>query len=281
MPRAKAPTDTDELQQALTQAVERLMAPIARLCLARGVSFAVAEDLLKRAYIDAARATQTGDVGQRDISRVSVATGLTRREVTRITNDITARNVLRPSPATQVFTRWISNRKLHDSKGRAKPLKRQGRAPSFEALSTSVTRDVHPRSVLEELCRLGLARHDPETDLVHCLQDAFAPRGNQPRMLGFLGNNVGDHLAAAVDNVLSDAPAHLEQAIFADELSDESLAKVRKLVNAQWKTLLTALVPELEKAIKADSKSPGDANKRVRIGLYSYHEALDDDAKDD
>lgn len=41
-------------------------------------------------------------------------------------------------------------------------LPRQGEAPSFEA--QSVTRDVHPRSVLDGLARLGLARHDPRRD---------------------------------------------------------------------------------------------------------------------
>jgi hypothetical protein len=256
---------------ALTQALERVLAPLAGLCMAHGISYQAAAELLKHAYVDAARAAQPGGAGKRDVSRVSTTTGLTRREVTRITQDAVAPMVLRPSPATQIFTRWLGNKRLHDKRGRPRPLKRQGPAPSFESLARSVTRDVHPRSLLEELCRLGLARVNTRTDSVVLLRNAFVPSDDKSRMFGFLGNNVGDHLAAAVSNVLAQGRPHLEQAIFADELSETSLAKVHKLVGAQWKALLTALVPAVQALIEADRKAGRPADRRLRVGLYSYH----------
>ena len=268
---------------ALKQALQALMAPLARLCLARGLSFGDAQELLKRAYVEAAREAQDGAPGQRDISRVSAATGLTRREVTRISSDVEVPTTVRPSPPTQLFTKWLASRRLRDKHGRPLALKRQGRAPSFEALARSITTDVHPRSLLEELCRLGLARHDEASDTVSLLHDAFVPRDDQARLLGFLGSNVGDHLAASVANVLVGERPHLEQAIFADELSGESLEQVRKLVATQWKTMLAALVPELEALIDADRKAGRVARSRVRVGLYSYHTAMPeptDDPKD-
>jgi hypothetical protein len=240
------------------------------------MSFGMAEELFKRAYVAAARDAQVGAGGKRDISRVSTATGLTRREVARITNDVAAPAVVRGSPATQVFTRWMGSPKLHDKHGSPLPLKRQGRAPSFEALAHSVTLDVHPRSLLDELCRLGLARFDEASDTVTLLRDAFAPGKDQARMLGFLGSNVGDHAAAAVANALADEPPYLEQAIFADELSRESMAEVSKLARAQWRAMLASLVPELESLIEADRKAGREARQRVRIGLYSYHTAMNE-----
>lgn len=265
---------------ALKRALQALMAPLARLCLARGLSFGDAQELLKRAYVDAAREAQVGASGQRDISRVSAATGLTRREVTRISNHAEVPATVRPSPPTQLFTKWLASRRLRDKHGRPLALKRQGRAPSFEALARSITTDVHPRSLLEELCRLGLARHDEASDTVSLLHDAFVPRDDQTRLLGFLGSNVGDHLAASVANVLAGEPPHLEQAIFADELSGESLAQVRKLVATQWKTMLAALVPELETLIEADRKAARPARQRLRVGLYSYHTTMAEPADD-
>jgi len=271
MPPPHPTANPDDANAALTQALESLMAPLAQLCLARGLSFAAAEELLKRAYVNAARAAQASTAGQRDISRVSTATGLTRREVTRITQDVTARSAMRGSPATQLFTRWLGSRKLHDKQGQPLPLKRQGPAPSFEALAQSITRDVHPRSLLEELVRLGLARLDEDSDSVVLLRDSFVPGENQARMFGFLGHNVGDHMAAAVSNVLAKGEPHVEQALFADELSAHSMAEVRTLVRAQWKALLAALVPKVEALIEADSNAKRRADQRLRIGLYSYH----------
>jgi len=125
--------------------------------------------------------------------------------------------------------------------------------------------------ILDELCRLGLVRHDAESGLVHLLRDAFAPHEDQGRALSFLGSNVGDHLLAAVDNILAEQPPHLEQAVFADELSDESVAQVRSLVTAQWRSLLAEFVPKLEALIEADRVAGKRARQRVRIGLYSFH----------
>jgi len=255
---------------ALDEALERLLAPLAQLCLARGLRFAVVDETLKRAFVEAARAGAPA-TGARDVSRVSAATGLTRREVTRITADVTARAATRPSPATQIFTRWMAARRLHDKDGNPRPLKRQGRAPSFEALARSVTQDVHPRTLLEELCRLGLAAVDEETDTVSLLRDTFVPRNDQSRMLGFLGANVGDHMAAAVANVLAQTPPFVEQAVFADELSQESTMELRALVAARWKELLTALVPSIQALIDADAKAGRKADRRARVGLYSFH----------
>lgn len=266
---AKAPV-TPAADTALTDALERLLGPLAELCISHGVSFPAASELLKQAFVRAARAAHPG-AGKRDVSRVSTATGLTRREVARITNTPAAETVLQPAPATQVFTRWAGDRRLHDSKGRPRPLKRQGRTASFEALARSITQDVHPRSLLEELHRLGLVRIDEKTDTVHLLHDRFVPSDDRARMMGFLANNVGDHLAAAVWNVRERGPKHLEQAIFADDLSEESVTKMDKRVRAEWKALLGSLVPEIEAMIKADRKAGRRADRRLRVGLYSFN----------
>jgi hypothetical protein len=258
---------------ALTQAIGQLMKPLAALALAHGVPFASLEDMLKTALVDEVRAAHPNLPGHRMVSRVSAATGINRREVTRITQ---ARSEEQPaphrSPATRVFTRWLADPALKNRKGEALALARQGPAPSFEALAQSVTRDVHPRSLLDELCRLGLARVDG--DMVHLQQTSFVPRGDRDRLLGFLGSNVGDHLRAAVANVLSDTPRHLEQAVFADELSTESLEDFDRLLRAQWQALLAATVPALQGLIDADRAAGRTQDQRVRIGLYSYHATM-------
>jgi hypothetical protein len=258
---------------AFDEALGRLLAPLAALCLARGVRFAAVEERLKQAFVDAARG---GDAtaAKRDVSRVSAATGLTRREVTRISNELPAAAAVRRSPATQIFTRWLGLKRYHDARGRPRPLPRQGKAPSFESLAQSVTQDVHPRTLLEELCRLGLAEVNAKTDTVRLVRNAFVPHDDRTRMLEFLGANVGDHLAAAVANVRAETPLHLEQAVFADELSAESTEALRALVVARWKELLTALVPRIQALIDADAKAGRVADRRVRVGLYSYHAAV-------
>ena len=257
---------------ALTEALRQLMEPLAALAIARGVPFVMVEDQLKSAFVDAARTAHPNLPAHRLVSRISTATGINRREVTRLTQARSTAPAVRHSPATRIFTKWLAEPALKTRQGGPMAIARQGPAPSFEALAQSVTRDVHPRSLLDELCRLGLARVD--ADMVHVVRHSFVPSTDSARMLGFLGSNVGDHLRAAVANVLSHAPEHLEQAVFADELSQASLQAFQQLMRAQWKTLLQAAVPALQQLIDADRAAGRRADQRVRVGLYTYHEAM-------
>jgi Family of unknown function (DUF6502) len=272
------PRTEPSLDTALVQALKRVLLPAARLAVAKGLPFAVAEELFKQAFVEAARATPQ-DGAAPTVSRVATATGLTRREVARLAQDTPTPAAERPSLANQVFTLWQGERIRRDRRGRVKPLPRLGPAPSFEALAQSVTRDVHPRTLLDELCRLGLARIDEDADHVHLVQDAFVPRDDTARMLDFLGNNVGDHLAASVANALGEQRKHFEQAVFATELSDESIDAAKKLVNAQWRALMAAIVPELEALVEGDREAKTRnrthrAQRRLRIGLYSFDDDM-------
>ena len=262
-------------QQLLLEAAQAVLAPLARLCVAQGLPFAQAEELFKSAYVRAARDArrEAGAPAARDVSQVSTATGINRREVTRITAELQPLAVQRPAPATQVFLRWVSTKKLRGVDGKPKPLPRTGRGASFETLASSVTRHVHPRSLLDELCRLGLASVSDDGHTVQLLADRFVPLADDPRLYGFLAANVGDHLAAASANVLHRDRRHFEQALFTDELSQLSANALRALTQKLWAALAATAVPELERLIAQDKAKGRRATHRARIGLFSYHQA--------
>jgi hypothetical protein len=262
-------------QEALLAALEPVLAPLAQLCIGKNITIQLIEEQLRAAFVKAAHEVHGDLPGQRRTSRISTTTGLTRRAVSRLEQQRTARpQQLRRSPVTELFTRWMSDPALQTADQQPAPLPRQGAMPSFEALAQSVTRDVHPRTLLEELCRLKLARHDEPGDTVHLLRDAFVPRGDWVRMVGFLGSNVGDHLRAATANVLGDGRQHLEQAIFADELSEESLVAAHKLMAQQWRTLLAEVAPQLETLIDSDRIAGRSQNRSLRIGLYTWSQPM-------
>jgi hypothetical protein len=266
--RAPDPGDT-----ALQAALARLLAPLAQLVVARGLPFAVVDEMLRRAVVGQAHAAHPGLPEHRRTSRVSATTGLNRREVNRLLAleraGGPAPNPPR-SPAAMAFAHWRATAAYRNADGAPRELPRTGPAPSFESLARELTRDVHPRALLEELLRLNLAQHDRERDTIALSQPAFVPRGDAGRMAQWMGANVGDHLAAAVANLLGREPSHFEQAIAADGLSTASVDRVRPLLQAHWQRLTDELVPLLERLIAHDAAQGEPATQRVRFGLYGY-----------
>ena len=261
--------------QALQGALTGLMASVAQLGVARGLPYAAVEEMLRLAFVQAASRAHPGLPEHRKVSRISTTTGINRREVTRLVQQQQARAApaAARSPASSVFAHWRTQPAYCDAQGQPRVLPRLGPAPSFETLAQAVTRDVHPRSLLDELVRLGLARWDIDADTVALQRQTFVAPGDPVRQLGFLGHNVGDHLRAAVDNVLGRVvPSHFEQAVSAEGLSAESIDSIRPTVQAQWQALLAALVPALEARVEADGQQQSRPQGRLRVGLYSYHE---------
>ncbi len=257
------------------EACRSVMAPLARLAVSRGLQYGQLDGVLRRVLVDAARAVHTDVLAHRSVSRVSATIGLNRREVGRLVRGIDAAvAAARRSPATEAFTRWLSEPQWQRD-GRPLPvLPRLGAAPSFETLAASVTKDISARSLLEELCRLGLASVDEASDSVRLMRDRFVPAGDTERLLGFLGANVGDHLAAAAANLQHEAaPPHLEQAVFAAGLSGASVERLQPIVRAQWQSLLKDMVPTLRQFVDDDKAAGRARDHRVRVGIYAYAEA--------
>ena len=257
---------------ALCEALERLFMPLARLCLSNGMMFAKAEDMLKQSFISAAQALQPDLPQHGMVSRISATTGLNRREVTRLVRDKAPRRRVKVPLASEVVARWAALPVYRAADGQPLALKRQGEAPSFESLARSVTRDVHPRSILEELLRLGMARLDDTGEQVTLLRGDYVPGEDKGQMLTFLGDNVGDHLESAVANLLQDDIQHHDQAIFADELSQESVKNLAPLIRQHWRRLHDELVPVIASHIEDDRQHGRIQDQRVRIGMYSFSE---------
>lgn len=272
-------TPSNDRDEWLEHALEDVLQPLARLCLGHGLSYGRVEEQLKRAFVRAARQArrQAGATGPRDVSQVATATGLHRREVARLSAGPAAAPRTRPSPATALLTTWLSDPAYQQGAAPRARLPRHGAAPSFDALAQATTRHVHPRSLLDELVRLQLVRLDEATDTVELLQPRVVPAAGMQRLYALLGANLGDHLAAATDNVLGTGPRHVEQAVFADGLSAASVEQIQQRVRDHWSALLKDLAPELQRLIDQDQSTAQTTDRRVRVGLYSYHDIVSED----
>jgi hypothetical protein len=257
-------------QQALLAALSSILAPVASLCLDKGVTIQAVEQLVRQAFVAAARQSSPGTNPDRLTSRISTMTGLTRREVDRLAAAPARQPSQTRSAVTELLTHWISQPGYTDADGYPLPIARLGAAPSFEALANMVTKDVHPRSLLAEMIRLDLVAVDAQSDQVALVKSAFVPSGNWSHLVGLLGANVGDHLQAAVDNVLGQGTEHFEQALFADELSLASVQAARPLIARFWRDMMTRLGPQLHALMAADAAAGRPCDQSIKVGLYTW-----------
>jgi hypothetical protein len=266
-----ASVNHEGLDQGLSlSALRSVLEPLIRLAVARGVRHAQFDAIVKELYVATAREAHPGVPLHRSVSRVSITTGLPRREVTRLGLAHASTPALRKSPANFLFARWLTDPRFSADGHPIARLPRVGPHPSFQSLAESVSRDVKPRTHLEELTRLGLARWDEDADIVELLKQTFVPSSDERQMFEFLGENVGDHLSAAVANLLTQPPPFLEQAMFADELSLPSLDRVRPLASAQWNQIVQTMVPILRSLIQEDREADRPRDQRLRLGMYIY-----------
>src|SRR4051812_30893149 len=180
---------------SLLKALGRLLRPLVRLLVARGATYTLLSDLLKQVYVDVADRDFRLDGKRPTDSRVSLLSGVHRKDVRRLRDAAPANEAVVPDSVAlgaQLVSAWAARREFVDSKGRPKPLPRlasQGGARSFESLVAGVSKDIRPRSVLDEWLRLGVVELDPK-DRVVLRTAAFVPSRGFDELAFYLGHNV-------------------------------------------------------------------------------------------
>ena len=136
----------------------------------------------------------------------------------------------------------------------------------------SLSRDVHPRTALEELIRLGAVTL--QDDLVCVDGAAFVPRHGFEDMVDLLTQNVADHIAAGTHNLgAEDGGRFLEQSVFAASLTPESAAQLGGVAREIWAQAFERMVAEANARVALDRQSP-TASRRMRFGVFYYADIL-------
>lgn len=249
-----------------------LMTPVVRWLIRSGVQHGAFSTALKSVFIDVAQQELQRSGTRVTDSAISVLSGVHRK-------DIRALGVGRPrqvmprsvSLVSQLFTRWVTDARWRDAQGRPRRLPRSGGEDSFEALAREVSSDVHPRTLLAEMERLGLVESDDQEVVLR--MEAFVPTQGLRELVSLFAANAGDHLAAAVHNLTTEEPRFLEQSVFAEGLSRASVQELGEIARALWSVAFQRMVDETQRRCDDDAERDlgGDVH-RMRFGVYYYSE---------
>jgi len=254
-------------------ALARILRPAVRLALAMGLKHPQLEEILRNLLLDEARHLwRRQGVSRPNLSQLSITTGLNRKDVTaRVRQTHDPLPATESSAAAKAYTAWLQLVSEEPALRRLR-ITDTGNGPSFELIARLASRgNVHHRALLEELLRLGLIAlpEDGAEGEVELVGDGFVPVGSLRDMLAFAGDNVRDHLLAAVGNTLGEQPRMLERAVYASGLSAKECERIHQRIREEWEPIHFRLVREMSQA-HADAHGEGTA--RIRVGVYVYHE---------
>lgn len=259
---AFGPNNESNLQYGL-----KIMAQLSRWLVKTGIGHQEFSEAMRTLFYNAALEELEHSDQKKTDSALSLLSGLNRREVRQL-REISGgeyrylENHLQPTkinvPA-RVVALWVHL-------GLPSIIPTCGREASFEYLVKKISTEKHPRSILAELIRLKLV---VETGPNVFLQtQSFTPDPDQQVTRQILSDNVADHLAAGIHN-LNEQNDFLEQAVFADELTQESIQYLKEKTNLLWSQCAKQLLAEAIQCCQKDQGKP-QALYRFRAGMYQY-----------
>ena len=265
--RAAAPHPPD----AALEAAGAALRPLVRLLLHSGVDYTRFAASLKQVFVEQALAEVERAGHEPTDSAISLMSGVHRKDVRQWRTTGTAGAANKPvAVAAQVFAQWASSRAYTTARGKPAQLPRTGPEPSFESLVRTVTQDVHPFTVMQELVRLGVAQVKSRggVEFVVPVRAGYVPQPGSREALDLLAANVGDHALAAVANVLGE-PSTLEQSVYAAGITEASAQKLGELARRIWARSRAELIEEATRLYEAD-RDREDARTRMRFGSYFW-----------
>jgi hypothetical protein len=191
----------------LHQALFRILRPLARLLLRNGIPYGEFSELVKRAYVEAALEDFPSDRRKPTDSGAAVMTGLTRKEVKRQRESLAGQHtgkseILHTNRASRVVSGWVHDTRFQDSGGQPATLIFDG-PQGFCELVKKYSGDMPPRSVQDELLRVGVVSVDSNTGKLTLKQRAYVPAGDSKEMLQIFGEDVSDLIATVDRNLVS------------------------------------------------------------------------------
>jgi hypothetical protein len=266
----------DEIRKTLSAAIIKLLRPLVRLLLRNGLSYGDFADLSKWVFMDVAAKEFSIPGRKQSISRVSVITGLTRKEVSRLQKIKTPDDSAiahQYNRAARVIAGWLRDKQFHDKKDRPADLHFDTGKRSFSDLVKKHSGDIPPRAILDELLRVGTVALD-ENERIHLLSDGFVPRTGEQDKLHILGTDV-QFLLSTIDYNLqqhSQTPRYQRKVAY-NNLPAEALPQFRKMSAEKAQALLVELDRYLAKQDRdLNPDVQGTGRKLAWLGIYYFEQ---------
>lgn len=273
---------SSSIQTLALKACRHFMVPVARFMLGIGVSYKEFSEISKLAFVQVA-SDEYGLRGRKtNMSRVSVMTGLNRKEIKKLRErlryeDWELKSEL--SKPVSVLSKWYTDPRYLGRKGSPKTLAfdSKGSEPSFSKLVREVGGDVPPGAMLRELARAGCIKEN-KPGVWKVIKRQYSPAGIDEFQVQRFGECLHDLANTMTTNYL--AKQNQEERLFefrawTDGVNVEAMPELRKLVASKGDSYLELVDDWLGKHLISDQDSANKVKARCGVGVY-YFETVDE-----
>jgi len=270
--------------EVFNDAISKVLRPIVRLALERGLTLDSFTDIAKRVFVEVASNDFLIEGKKQTKSRIAALTGINRKEVSRVKSlpkgalEEVSRNRNR---SARVLSAWLRDNRYLDNKGDPRPLSLEGEY-SFSELVKNFSGDIPVRTIVDELQRLGLIEINPQDGELSLNSRGYVPKGGMDEYLEILGADTQELMNTILFNMQSEGGYKLYQrkSVFRN-VPVEYLTAFRSLSARMSNHLLEELdrwLADHDRDINPDILGTGRA--KVGIGVYQIESIIEGSTDD-
>lgn len=259
-------------KKILSRAVLRILRPLVHILLRNEMSHSEFSELARRAYVEIAFKHFGLPNRTNTVSRVSVLTGLSRREVARLAAvdpDQVPTTKKPVNRASQVVIGWLRDPEFLGLDNRPRELPLHGEVGSFDELVKKYSGSVTPRAVLDELIRVGaVSKQDKKT--VKLNHYGYLPESNSAEMIDVLSTHTADLLSTGNFNLSRDRrePAHFQRQVSYIDIPESVALEFQECYHEKLTTLIVEANLWLASQKNKLDNNQGEPTFRVGVGAY-------------
>ena len=266
-----------EFKSQITRAVITILTPLVRTLIRHGISHSEFSDITKQVYINVVHDDFSIPNKKTTYARVSTLTGLTRKEIVRLTepDKKTVSEVKKPlNRATQVLGGWMKDKDFLDKNSQPLELPVKSKEKKcFYDLIDKFSGDVSGGAILDELIRVG-AVEKTENGYVKMTEQGYVPQNSQAEQLRIVSTHFADMLSTGIHNIEHEkSEARFQRAVVYQNVPNHLIDEFKQYSDEKSQQLLVEYSEWLQIKInenESDEKSSADTG-RVGVGIYYFN----------
>lgn len=269
-----------DIKAIVTRVVVRVMRPLVRVLLRYELSHSEFAEIAKRVYVDVAY-RHYGIPGRKQThSRISVITGIPRKEVVRLSEIADDAPVETKGPlnrAARVISGWMRDPDFAGADDKPKVLALYGETDSFESLVARYSGDITARAILDELIRVG-AVEKPTKETVKLTDQGYIPQAAPAEKLTVMADCVSDLLSTSTHNLDPGLEgSRFQRQVAYANLPESVIREFKEYSHDKSLELLIDFNKWLAQKEKDVPPKPGEPVGRVGVGIYFFRRERSED----